>query len=477
MPLSPEAAVKLAVDLIAQHDRELDPLNGSVGKIARYLEGNHDLPYMPRGARAEYVALAQKSITNWLPLISDVFAKNLFVDGYRAAKAPDNVKSWAFWQANGLDARQTIAHRGALEYGTSYVLVWAAEPAPLIRPLTAKRVFALFADPDDEWPLYGIVRGGKTVTGDVLVDLYDGAARYAIVIPTDRSTDPYCAEIVEHSLGVTPLVRFRDRLDGDARGIIAPLVTVQDRINEAVFALLIALQYASFRQRWATGLVIPVDEEETLPDGTPNPSFGRPIEPFEAAVDRLWVTDSPEAKFGDFAQTETSGHLAAYEAAVKTLAAIAQTPPHVLLGDLINLSADALAAAESQTQRKASEYETIFGEAWEQVFRLAALAAGDAGSALDTAAQVRWRDTEARALAATVDALGKMVQMLGVPAEATWERIPGVTQTDVEAWKTAAAKVDGLGAFADRLLSQAQSAAQNPQTPASDPNAGGGVSG
>lgn len=82
------------------------------------------------------------------------------------------------------------------------------------------------------------------------------------------------------------MVRFRDRLDGENRGIIAPLLVLQDRINEAVFNLLIALQFASFRQRWATGLAIPTvdDPESSL--------FGQPVEPFQAAVDRLWVTDS-----------------------------------------------------------------------------------------------------------------------------------------------------------------------------------------
>lgn len=78
----------------------------------------------------------------------------------------------------------------------------------------------------------------------------------------------------------------------------------------------------------------------------------RPSRAVQAAVDRLWVIDNPEARFGDFAQTEVDGRLRTYESVVRTLAAIAQTPPHVLLGDLINLSADALAAAEASTQRK-----------------------------------------------------------------------------------------------------------------------------
>jgi hypothetical protein len=45
-----------------------------------------------------------------------------------------------------------------------------------------------------------------------------------------------------------------------------------------------------------------------------------------------------------------------------------------------------------------------------------------------------WQDTTARSLAQSVDALGKLAQMLEVPKRALWGRIPGVTQTDVQEW-------------------------------------------
>lgn len=439
MALSTSAVESLAADMIEQH-RHLAQRENRVGRIERYLKGDHDLPYMPRGARAEYKHLAQRSITNWLPLISDTYAKGLFVDGYRPAKDIENARPWTYWQANGLDARQIIAHRGALEYGASYVLVLPGDPMPLIRPLSPTRTLAYYLDEDDMWPQFALVQSGRDITGAHLYRIYDNEATYTLRVPKDvTEVKPQLMMVEAHGLGVTPLVRFRDRLDDDSRGIIMPLINIQDRVNESVFSLMIALQYASFRQRWATGLAIPTDENN------------KPVEPFKSAIDRLWVTDSPDAKFGDFDQTEVGGHLETYNSTVRSLAAIAQTPPHVLLGDLVNLSADALAAAEASTQRKIGEYETIFGESWEQVLRLAAAADGDQEAAQDESAQVRWRDTEARSLAQTVDALGKMVQMLAVPAEAAWERIPGVTDQDVQRWKTLRTQGDIFGALVGQL--------------------------
>ena len=127
--MTPGAVLGLAEDLISQH-RSMLYREHHHGKVRRYLRGHHDLPYMPRGAKAEYRILARKSITNWLPLISDTFAKALWVDGYRPAQAADNAAGWAYWQANGLDSRQAIAHRGALEYGASYALVLPGDSGP-----------------------------------------------------------------------------------------------------------------------------------------------------------------------------------------------------------------------------------------------------------------------------------------------------------------------------------------------------------
>ena len=436
--------------------------DGRLGLVQRYLDGGHDLPYMPKGAKKEFQRLAEESITNWMPLLTDTYAKGLFIDGYRPAKSASNSSAWAYWQANGLDARQAVAHRGALNFGASYTLVLPGtlqtKRTPFIRPLSPLTSSAWFRDADDDWPEVGFRRRGTTADGTRLVEVYDAQSVYTFALPKDTETW-LLSRVDDHGLGVVPFVRFRERLDGPATGIVAPLKTLQDRVNDVVFSTLIALQYASFRQRWATGMAIPEDEN------------GNPVEPFEAAVNRLWVAEDDSVKFGDFAQTELSGHMQAYDSAVRTMAAIAQISPNILTGDLVNLSADALAQMESSTQRKVSEYETLFGESWENTFRLAALAAGDSTGAGDTASQVRWRDTEARSLAQTVDALGKMAQMLQVPVEALWEKIPGVTDQDVTYWRSIRDSTDVLGALMGDFQRQTAVTPAPPPAPAPAPSA------
>jgi len=74
---------------------------------------------------------------------------------------------------------------------------------------------------------------------------------------------------------------------------------------------------------------------------------------------------------------------------------------------------------------------------------------------LDVSAEVKWRDHEARSFSATVDALGKAAQMLGVPVRGLWERIPGVTDQEISHWQQLSEEDDSVQRLLDELDRQA----------------------
>ena len=430
MALSEPEVLDTAKTLLKLREQEQPRLR----KISAYMSGEASSVYVPKGARQEYRWLLRRAKVNILPLVVTVVAQALYVDGYRPAESDKDAGAWRIWQANRMDARQHGLHRAALKYGVGYTVVMPGDPVPVITPKSPRRLTAFYADPvDDEWPELALEETLRnTVKGKVRsVLLYDKTHRYRLEGEAGsggklKMTGPPEA----HGLGVCPVVRYLngDDLDGDecVRGEVEPLVEMQDQLNSTTFNLLMAQQYAAFRQRWVTGMAPPLDEN------------GNPMEPFNAAVNRLWVAEDADTKFGEFGQTDLSGYLKSAEETIRHIATVSQTPPHHLLGQMSNLSAEALAAAESGLQRKIAERKSSFGESHEQTLRLAALAAGDRAGWGDVTAQVVWRDTEARALASTVDALGKLSQMLQVPPRELWECVPGVTQTDVARWKAAA---------------------------------------
>ena len=49
-----------------------------------------------------------------------------------------------------------------------------------------------------------------------------------------------------------------------------------------------------------------------------------------------------------------------------------------------------------------------------------------------------WRDPATPTTAAAADALAKLKDSLEIPAQALWEKVPGITQEEVRRWKAAA---------------------------------------
>jgi len=87
--------------------------------------------------------------------------------------------------------------------------------------------------------------------------------------------------------------------------------------------------------------------------------------------------------------------LKAVEADVQHLAAITRTPPHYLLGSMVNTSGDALAAADTGLTSKVTERSTEFGESWEAVYQLAGLVQG---RQVPDECEVIWQNPQFRTL-------------------------------------------------------------------------------
>lgn len=451
--------------------------NGHIGLVRRYLKGEHDLPYMPSsGGTEEYLSIARRSISNWLPLVASTFTKTLFVDGYATGKSEENAEQWAHWQRNGMDARQTVAHRGAIEYGTSYVMVRPGDKGPVIKPLKARRSLAWYADDDDDFPEAGLVWTGTTLDGEHVYELYMGSEVYTFVregskedrkLPNDPMSTADGPDrtgrfggltlVTEEAHGMgdfVPWVRFRDRLDDEAAGLIRPLIPLQNHVNEATFAKQMLLQFEVFKQKWGSGLEIPRDKDELLPDGSTNPNFGKPIEAYKAAVDRLWIAEDPQARFGSFESGDIAGPIRAYDSSVESLSANAEISPALLRGNIENVPAEGFATLNDSMNKKRDELRTLFGESWEQVFLLTALAAKETP---DESAEVRWRDNEPKSFESVTQGLSNLYN-IGAPAEELFEMVPGMTEQRLERWRKAREKPSDVDRLASALSTRTEPA-------------------
>lgn len=434
-----------------------------IDQIDRWYRGKlteADKPKLPKRYTSEYKELRDRAIGRWLGLVVTSVAQILYVEGYHRSDESENASAWKVWQANRLDGRQIAIHRGALAHGISYATVLPGtrrgEPMPKISGKSARRMMALYEDPaDDEWPLYALeaetIRKGSAKVKRV--KLYDAEAVFTF--DADDTDQVTYIEFNEHGAGVCPVVRYTNMLDLDGRatGEVEPFIDLAARIDQDMFDRLVVQRFGAWTVRTISGMEIPSVEPQ---EGETEDDAQRRALLKLSMLDFL-VSDDVDTKFGSLPPTPLDGYIRAGETDVRQLAAVSQTPSHVLTGDLVNLSPEALAAAAMGETRKGIERKHTLGESHEQMLRLGAHLMGDEAGAADDDAQVHWADLESRSLAQVADALGKLSQMLGVPPQALWERIPGVTQTDVDSWKQMVSDDDAFGGLLRDLAGANQS--------------------
>ena len=430
-------------------------------RIDGWLRWDHDDPHRPRHATQEYRELAARAQAPWGDLVVGSVSQTLYVEGYRRPDAPKDSTGWEIWQANGMDARQVTIHRGALGYGIAYATclpgrILTGKAMPKLRGVSPREMLAVYEDPaDDEWPVYAL-RVRKVKAGHELT-VYDATHTYTLVLK-DLGDDPQRQQVtmLEHGIGVCPVVRYCNRFDleGRSAGEIEPFIPVLGRIDQTAFDRLVVQRFASWIVRTIAGMDVPASAAATG-ETVDQVKMRLKVEDFLTATDK-------DTKFGSLPASPLDGFIKAHDSDLAVLAAVSQTPAFEMLGTLANLSAEALAAAKASQTAKSDERKHTFGEAHEQLIRLACYVSGNNDGAEDFMAQVRWADTSIRSLAQAVDALGKMAQMLGFPAELLWQKVPGFTDQDVdEARDLVAEQGGGLTQLLGQLAGAQEPAAGN----------------
>ena len=392
-----------------------------------YYDGDNAVTaLMDAEERQNFRTFLKESRANWCELVVNAVAERLQVVGFRFG--PGNASgahAWEIWQGSSLDADAELAQTDALVCGSAFALINLDDDNPTGVTITGEspmEACVIYAPGSRRQRLAGYKRYRVLDRTTEILILPD-----AVVTWYPNGGDP---EIEANSTGTVNLVEIQPqpRSTRPPRSELHSAVHFQDRINTTIFNRLVATDYGAFRQIWATGVKL-ARQVLTSPDGTETVSV---VKPFDVGANRLLANENPDARFGSFTESSLRGYLDSVTQDVEQLAAITQTPPHYLLGTMVNLSADAIKAAEAGLVSKIERRSRHIGEAWEEVMRVALRLTDDPNSE-DVAGEVIWKDFETRSEAQLVDALVKMAT-LGVPTEVLWQRW-GATPQEIEQWR------------------------------------------
>ena len=412
----------------ARLQARLDADRPELKRYRDYYAGRHRLLFASLRFRQAFGWLFQDLADDWCALVVDAAAERLEVQGFRAAGSEDtDAAAWETWQRSRLDARAPVAHTEAIKSGRCYVL---AGPPPegedravmtVESPLNAivesdpanpdRRLAALkrWRDVDGSWRMTVYLPGG------VFRFAADAGAAGA---PPDgmASWHPLTGEdwAVANPAGVVPMVPMLNNPDlrGDGISDLRKVIPLQDAANKLLADLLVASEFASFRQRWATGIEIPRDDD------------GNPINvDLRMAVNRLLTVENPDARFGEFEASDLGNYVKAIEMLVQHIAAQTRTPPHYLLGQSGAFpSGESLKSTETGLVAKVRRKMLDFGDAWEEAIRVARALEPGGAYTRDDAIETVWADPESRTEGEHVDAVLKK-KALGVPQAALWEEL------------------------------------------------------
>ena len=410
-----------------------------------YFAGRHKLTFASSTYREAFAAMLAAISDNWIPLIIGASVERLKPQGFRFGGTQEgDSEAWRIWQENQLDADAPLGFSEAAKHGESYLLVWPAEEVKpkgifgkffrrssekLVPRITVEHPSQMIVarEAGDRRKRAAALKRWEEEDGSVCATLYlpdaihyfkRGKKGWEVRRPAGKNTlgvvpvvplvndpqmlpsfPPAAVSALPH--GISPNAHV-----GLGRSDQADVISTVDQINKLLADEMVSSEVAAFKQRWATGLEVPEDEN------------GNPQEPFKAAVDRLWIGDGENVRFGEFTATDLSNYTGAIEQRIQSLAARTRTPPHYLLGQITNVSGDALKAAEAGLASKVNGKKTSFGESLEEAVRLA-FAWMDDERAGDLSAEVVWAPSEARSESEYVDSLVKKLS-IGVPKEQLW---------------------------------------------------------
>ena len=408
-----------------------------------YYDGDHPLKF----ASPEFSSLSGNIFAgfsdNWCQVVIDSALERMVPLGFRLGNGDIDTVAGEAWRRSECDVEVSLALLDAMASSRSFGLVW--KPDGESTEITFEHISQCIVE-----YVPGSRRkrsAGLKVWQDQDLEfatlfLPDRVYRFQRMSPDGGQWENRTAGLgkdesphFENPMGEVPLVELanRQRLRGKPSSDIANVIPLQDSVNTLWAHLMTASDYLAVPARAVLGMDRPT-KEILDQDGEVIGEEDLPIERFRS--DRLLWLENEGPSIAEFSAAKLSNYTQVIEKAEQHIAAQTRTPPHYLLGQMVNISDDALSAAESGLVAKVTERQRVFGAALREIMRLEAIASGDPDRAEQLAkGSVVWRDPQFRAESQYADALTKY-KAVGVPDEALWERIPDVDSNVVERWKS-----------------------------------------
>ena len=365
-----------------------------------------------------------QTVINWPRLVVDSLEERLDVEGFRLhGQDGTDDRLWAWWQANRLDVESSLGHTEAFVQGQAVIFIGANEADKTTPLITVESLKDVKVKTD---PRTGVVLWATRFYDP---DAEGVASRAAVYLPkstryyVQRRSQWVLDKEVKHKLGVVPVVPLVNRArlaDREGRSEMADIIPIANAACRTLTNLQGAQELLAMPQRYVLGASA---DDFVGVDGVKKT-------PFEAYMGRFLALENSEAKIGQIPGADLRNFTEVINHYARLVSALSGLPPHFLGLSTDNPpSADAIRSSESRLVKRAERRARSFGEAWEQVMRIAMLVVD--GELPKDAARLEtiWRDPATPTFAAKADAVVKLVSTRDaegrplLPREMAWEEL------------------------------------------------------
>lgn len=402
-------------DILESLSARLDESQAELSRLDAYYDGRQPAAFLSTKSKDALEGRLKVLSVNFPRLLVNSIAERLQVTGFRAfGEETADESLWRVWETNDLTTMSQLAHIDALTHGRSYVIVWAdGDGKPLVTVESSRQV----------------ITSHDPATGAVTAAVKrweDGRQHHAVLYEADRITRYQgkenalqVVEVIPNPLGEVPVVPLVNRsrlLDTYGSSEMTDILDLTDGLNKIMSDALVSSEFFARPRRWVTGLEIVEDAD------------GNPIDPFSSEAARVWQSENPETKFGQFDGARLDGYGDLSAVLTQQIGAISGLPPHYLgLNGDQPPSADAIRSAEASLVAKVTGKQRMFGRAWAKVADLV-VKVRDGQNTRDL--DPLWASPETRTPGQLADAALKLNQM-GVPLAAVLANPLGYSPSEI----------------------------------------------
>lgn len=345
----------------------------AVTKSENYYNGEHELKFASEKFINTFGTLFKTFALNLCPAICDAVRDKLVISGYKVEDGAETkgdlpAELWKMWQNNRLDIVSGEIHKEATVSGDAYAIVWVNDKQELtVYPNKAANVTVIYDQESPGRVMYA-AKQWRTTEKKYRINLYypDRIVRLVSkkqseMLPDAKLFEEFAPDIA-NPYGMVPVFHFANNgeIGGFGKSELADAMPLQDALNKTVLDMLVTMEFASYRQRWAAGIEIEYDDE------------GKAKPPFTAGIEKLWITETPDTKFGDFEVTDLEQFLKVKDSFKVDLAHVSGTPLYYFMQTGANFpSGEALKKAETRFINKVIDRQKTFGAVWADVMAFA----------------------------------------------------------------------------------------------------------